>query len=167
MAATSLRVFLGVLFLLLLGTTTVQAGDRFVDNGNGTVTDTQLKLLWAKKDTGKPISFLEAEKMVNYNFKYTLKLPYEVNQKYGYWRLPTLEELRSLLVQNPAFRGKDVACGTRSFIHPVFSTSCVLLWSSDESLGSHMAFNFNNREAFAIEQWDFEDCRVLPVRSLK
>ena len=35
------------------------ASDRFVDHGDGTVTDTKTGLMWAAKDNGSPINWPE------------------------------------------------------------------------------------------------------------
>ena len=78
----------------------------FVDNKNGTVTDTVNKLMWSKKGDLK---------------KYSLKTAREyaagadVNGVSG-WRLPTLRELKTLMYQE---RIKNVS-GKKAWIHPLF-----------------------------------------------
>jgi len=79
---------------------------NFVDNKNGTVTDTVNKLIWAKKGD------------LN---KYSLKMASEiaagadVDGTSG-WRLPTLPELKTLMYKE---RVKNVS-GQKSWIHPLF-----------------------------------------------
>lgn len=79
---------------------------KFVDNGDGTVSDTVNKLLWTKKGILKKYAFKDAKKYAR-----TAK---EAG-KSG-WRLPTLSELRSL--RNPE---KVInASGEKAFINPIF-----------------------------------------------
>ena len=59
------------------------AENRFVDNGDGTVTDTKQHLMWQKGDNGEEITFAEALKYCG-----TLRLG-----GYTDWRLPLAEEL--------------------------------------------------------------------------
>ena len=79
---------------------------KFVDNKNGTVTDTVNKLTWAKKGDLK---------------KYSLKLAKEfaagsdVDGTTG-WRLPTLPELKTLMYKE---RVKNVS-GQKSWVYPLF-----------------------------------------------
>jgi len=79
---------------------------KFVDNKNGTVTDTVNKLTWAKKGDLK---------------KYSLKLAKEfaaasdVDGTTG-WRLPTLPELKTLMYRE---RVKNVS-GKKSWVYPIF-----------------------------------------------
>ena len=61
------------------------AADRFVNNGNGTVTDTQTGLMWAAQDNGVDINWYDA------------KAYCEGFAKGGTgWRLPTQNELVGL-----------------------------------------------------------------------
>jgi len=60
----------------------VIAEKRFVDNGDGTVTDTKRKIMWQKGDNGKEVAFEEAQ-----NYCKTLRLG-----GYTDWRLPNPDE---------------------------------------------------------------------------
>jgi hypothetical protein len=55
-----------VFILLLLGHSPLagSAASRFVDNGDGTVTDTARNLMWQKGDNGKEVSFEQAQAYV-------------------------------------------------------------------------------------------------------
>ena len=55
---------------------------RFLDNGDGTVTDTRRKIMWQKGDNGKEVTFEEAQKYCE-----TLRL-----RGYADWRLPNPDE---------------------------------------------------------------------------
>lgn len=66
----------------------VVAKKRFVDNGDGTVTDTQRKIMWQKGDNGKEVTFEEARKYCE-----TLRLG-----GYADWRLPKPDEADTAVV---------------------------------------------------------------------
>ncbi len=141
--------------------TTAVAGPRFTDNGDGTITDHELGLMWAKADNQANIDWKQAEGWVQKKFGQTLK------SKYDNWRLPTIEELTSLYVTRTKYEGYITSCGLLVKIVPEIKISCILLWSSETALGSHLAFNFNIGDSFAVPTYDISGCRALPVRSLK
>jgi hypothetical protein len=60
----------------------VVAAKRFVDNGDGTVTDMRRKIMWQKGDNGKEVTFAEAQQYCK-----TLRLG-----GYADWRLPKADE---------------------------------------------------------------------------
>ena len=60
----------------------VVATERFVDNGDGTVTDTRRKIMWQKGDNGKEVTFEGAQEYCK-----TLRLG-----GYADWRLPKPDE---------------------------------------------------------------------------
>jgi hypothetical protein len=139
----------------------VYSGPRFIDNGDGTVIDQQLGLMWAKNDNQGDIEWKAAEAFAKFNFGYM------VPRQYDNWRLPTLEELQSLYVQDPKYQGYMTDCGIRANIVPQVRLSCILVWSSESALGSHLAFNFNLGNSFIVPSYEVNGCRVLPVRTLE
>jgi hypothetical protein len=66
----------------------VVADERFVDNGDGTVTDTRRKIMWQKGDNGKEVTFEEAQDYIK-----SLRLG-----GYTDWRLPSPEERETAVV---------------------------------------------------------------------
>jgi len=86
--------------ILLIGTPAI-AGDRFTDNGDETVTDHQLGLMWAKTDNQGDINWKQATQWVRYTFGDTLA------KRYDNWRLPTLSELQSLYVHDKTYKGYE------------------------------------------------------------
>jgi hypothetical protein len=66
----------------------VAAEERFVDNGDGTVTDTRRKIMWQKDDNGKEVTFGEAQKYCK-----TLRVG-----GYTDWRLPKPDERDTAVV---------------------------------------------------------------------
>ena len=67
--------------------------DRYLDNGDGTITDTQHGLMWKQSD-----SMIDLEKWVNYQdgVDYVRKISEEQFAGYDDWRLPTREEMSTL-----------------------------------------------------------------------
>ncbi len=66
----------------------VVAEGRFVDNGDGTVTDTRRKIMWQKGDNGKEVTFEEAQEYCK-----TLRLGGHAD-----WRLPKPDERETAVV---------------------------------------------------------------------
>ena len=87
----------------------------FVDNGDGTVTDRTTGLMWQKDGSPKPLTLKRATYYIS-----------SLNNKrfmgYSDWRMPTVEELASLI------RG-NVRRGLH--INPLFTTKQKPCWSSD------------------------------------
>ncbi len=80
---------------------------NFVDNGDGTVTDTVNKLLWLKKGMrDKKLKFKDARARAN------------LAEKAGRtgWRLPTLPELKTLVYEERVVN----ASGKKAWINPLF-----------------------------------------------
>jgi len=73
--------------------------NRFIDNGNGTITDRKISLMWIKN--GWRLHFLSAMQW----YDAVIKLKKFNHGKFNDWRLPTIEEWNSLIDtthQNPA-----------------------------------------------------------------
>lgn len=142
-------------------TTTVPAGDRFTDNGDGTVTDHALGLMWAKTDNQGDINWHQADKWVHYTFPYSLKASYDN------WRLPTLNELKSLYVEDAAYKGYETDCGQRVKISKIFELSCGWLWSSEKRSISARLYNFNRGVFYTDRLVHKRGYRAIAVRDLK
>jgi Protein of unknown function (DUF1566) len=89
----------------------------FVDNGDGTITDRTTGLMWEQKGSENKKDWYRAKKYVK-----------ALNKKkfagYKDWRLPTTEELYSLL---------QPSTNQQLYIHSVFATKPSLCWSIDTS----------------------------------
>jgi hypothetical protein len=140
---------------------------RFVDNGNGTVTDNQTKLVWEQKTTavGSGTDFTNAHDVDNHygwstgwpcgptgavftDFLYRLNggtSPDGVSTSGCFaghcdWRLPTIEELRGILLS-------AYPCGSDPCLDPAFGpTESDRYWSSttdadDPCAAWHVNFN--------------------------
>jgi hypothetical protein len=137
------------------------AEQRFIDHGNGTVTDRKLGLMWAKTDNQADIFWSQVSNWLAEDFADIIP------QLYDNWRLPTTSELQSLFVEDPKYQGYQTLCGHPVKIVPQIRLSCILVWSSDMALGLPLAFDFNLGSAFTVGLHDNKGCRVLPVRSLQ
>ena len=139
----------------------VMAEQRFIDHGNGTVTDRKLGVMWAKADNQSDIYWNQIENWLINDFAGTIP------QLYNNWRLPTISELQSLYVEDPKYNGYQADCGHPVKIVPQIRISCILIWASDTALGLPLAFNFNIGSAFSMDLHENKGCRVLPVRFLE
>lgn len=137
------------------------AGERFTDNGDGTVTDHELGLMWSKFDNQGDINWRDAQQWVRYTFPYTLPTPYEN------WRLPTLAELQSLYVRNNAYAGYETDCGQRVKIVSAIQLSCGWVWTSESRSITARLFNFHRGYHYTDRMAKTRAYRALPVRSLE
>jgi len=151
--------FLIVLFLLFPHI--LVASDRFTDNGDGTVTDHQLGLMWAKSDNQGNINWKEGDRWVRYTF------PYLLSTNYDNWRLPTIEELKSLHVRDKSYAGYESNCGQQVRVVPEIRLSCGWLWSSEIKSITAGVYNFNRGYHYTDRMVHKKAYRVLPVRTLK
>jgi len=116
------------------------AADRFVNNNDGTVTDTQAGLMWADHDNGSDINWTNANIYCN---------GYSGGGKSG-WRLPTVDELRQ--VYNSAYGS-------------VIKKTSVAVWASETNGSEAALFYYTNY--YWYPQSFSPGARVLPVRSSK
>ena len=139
----------------------VFAGDRFTDNGDGTVTDHELGLMWSQTDNQGNISWKEANQWVKYTFPDTLEKTYDD------WRLPTLKELQSLYVNDKDYKGYKVNCGQRVKIVSIIRLTCGWVWTSEKKSITARLYNFNRGYHYTERMVRKRGYRVLPVRDLK
>lgn len=161
MSKSTTHIFLVILLFSLLFQAPATAQERFIDNGNGTVTDRQSGLMWARTDNQNDIFWKQANKWIQDHFVGSL------DQKYGNWRLPTVAELHSLYWEGSEYQGYQTACGYVVKMVPQIKISCILVWSSDTALGLPLAFNYYLGNAFTVDLYDNSGCRVLAVRNTK
>ena len=150
-----------VLFTLLIFSVGVsaRAGDRFTDNGDGTVTDHQLKLMWARHDNQGDITWKEAE-------RYCKMGPAQVMGKYENWRMPTLAELESLYVRDKSVAGYETDCGQKVRIVPIIRLSCGWVWTGEKRSITAKVFNFHRGYSYTDRRVHRKAYRALPVRNL-
>ncbi len=97
---------------------------RFVDNGDGTVTDTQTGLMWKQTDTMNDL-----KKWVNYqdSVDYTRELKEQEFAGYGDWRLPTHAEMQTIYhesLSNKDLYDKEIHISDRFASGGGFSMIC-------------------------------------------
>jgi hypothetical protein len=149
-----LLIFAMALFLSL---SYIQAGERFIDNGDGTVTDTLTNLMWAKDDNMGDITWHDAEVYC--------KNPPIAGYRYSDWRMPTIEELKSLYDEDS--KGYEADCGLRVKIFPNIALTCAWVWSSDTQAISAYAFSFRKGYQYSTLRLNTKNFRALPVRNLE
>ena len=135
-----------------------EAAKRFVDNRDGTVTDTKTGLMWASKDNGSDINWTDAKKYCeSYN-----------GGGHTDWRMPTLEELSGLYDERYT---QSVYCAKRSWndhVTPLIKLSCFSVWSSElQARERAHGFYFYEFHDFLHDVSDSFATRALPVRSAK
>jgi hypothetical protein len=111
----------------------------FIDNGDRTITDRATRLTWQKSGSGKSISMSNAA-------VYIRSLNQERFAGYSDWRLPSLEELASLLKRETK---------NRLHIDPMFDNLQKQCWSADSGFEDKY-----RREVFAV---NFEEGKVVSV----
>jgi hypothetical protein len=139
------------------------AGERFTDNGDGTVTDQQLGLMWANTDNQGNINWIQAEKWVKYTFPYTLE------KKYDNWRLPTLKELKSITNPDKNYKGYETDCGQWVKTIPQIKLTCGWVWTSETAdiAPTAKVFNFDNIYHYSVRKAHQRGYRALAVRDVK
>jgi len=138
---------IGVFVLLCFIWLPAMAGDRFVDNGDGTITDTKTGLMWAIKDNGEPINWQGAS---TYCQNYS-------GGGHTDWRMPTLAELVSLY-------DPEVMNSHGYHLTNHIDTSAETCWSSDTRGFEAARYNFTYGHEYWLRQSYSGPGRVLPVR---
>jgi hypothetical protein len=153
-----------IVVLSFVSSRTGRAEERFVDNEDGTVTDTQTGLMWAKSSSPGDVTWYDAEIYCHTPAMDSLYL------KYDDWRMPTVEELRTLYSKD--FEVWETDCGRKIRIDSVFEVSCDWIWSADlpasaqPDVRSVMAYVFDLGRGYhyADRMVHKKHMRALPVR---
>lgn len=146
-----------VCFTVFSSFTLAHSKERFIDHGDGTATDTVTNLMWAASDNMGNINW--------HNAKIYCENPPIAGYKYSDWRMPTIEELRTLY--DKSLGGYETDCGLRVRIHPGIRLSCAWVWSSEHKAISAYAFSFRKGYQYSTLMMDKKNFRALPVRNLK
>ena len=147
-------------FLVFLCAATAGADDRFVDNGDGTVTDTKTGLMWAQVDNQGHITWFDAK----------LYCENIILSTYNDWRMPTVEELETLY--DKSLDSYETICGHNIRAASHIELSCGFVWSSEilpvpgGYLVSAYAFNFSKGYRFSSRMSQIRGYRALPVRKV-
>jgi hypothetical protein len=129
-----------------------ESAERFVDNGDGTITDAQTGLMWAAKDNGADIDWSDAKTYCEH-FR---------GGGHDDWRMATVGELRALFNEKESRRA---ACGLDVDLTSRIELSCARVWSSDSASPTEArAALFDLEDASSIPRSTSERMRALPVR---
>ncbi|UCG14148.1 MAG: DUF1566 domain-containing protein [Deltaproteobacteria bacterium] len=146
---------------LLAGFSPALGGERFTDNGDGTVTDHQLGVMWAKDDNQGDINWRQAEQYCKWTF------PYLIPTRYDNWRMPTMEELQSLYVRDKNYKGYESDCGQKIKIVSEIKLSCGWVWTGEVRSITARVYNFQRGYHYMELKRHWKAYRALPVRDLQ
>ena len=142
--------------------TETKQGKRFVDNGDGTVTDRDCNLMWKQTD-----GFQDNSKFMHwYDCRdYIIRLNDQNFAGYQDWRFPTLEEAQSLYDPSKHIRDMD---RFEIFIDPNFSPGGgYSTWTSDDrAFGTAIVFFYRYGYEDLAHKDGISKDTVRPVRSL-
>jgi len=144
-----------VLCVIGIGLNGVFAQGRFVDNLDGTVTDTKTNLMWAKYDNQGDITWHDAK-------KYCENI---ILSKYEDWRMPTIKELETLY--DPSEKGYKTTCGNWIKVNPAIQLSCGWVWANNALAITAYAYNFTRGYQYTDRMVHKRHFRALPVRTIK
>lgn len=136
---------------------------RFVDNGDGTVTDLETKLMWKQTD-----SFQDTSKWLNWfkSQEYLRELGTDKFAGFLDWRMPTLEEAESLYDEDHVIRDTD---RMDIFISEAFSPGGgFTTWTSNEMPHATAAiFYYRYGHANSNHKEDITKDSVRAVRDIE
>jgi hypothetical protein len=136
----------------------IKRDGRFIAYDSGTVLDTRTNLMWAAKDNGSDITWVDAKSYCE-NYR---------EGGYTDWRMPMQDELAELYDVN---KPRPSACNRIFNIYvatELIDISCFLAWAS-ETRGSNaalFAFDPGGRN-WGPQSLYLNNTRALPVRSAK
>ena len=123
---------------------------RFIAYDNGTVLDTRTNLMWAAKDNGSNIKWVDAKSYCK-NYR---------GGGYTDWRMPTQDELAGLYDGAKTY---EVDCGADAHLMELIRLTCIWVWASD-TRGSAAIVNFDlGDRLWCLQSGDYA-YRALPVR---
>jgi hypothetical protein len=135
----------------------VHSEERFIDNGDGTITDTQTNLMWAASDNMGDITW--------HNAKIYCGNPPIAGYRYFDWRMPTIKELETLYDKD--VEGYETDCGLPVTSYACIRLSCAWVWSSQHRAISAYAFSFRKGYQYSTLKMDAKHFRALQVRDVK
>jgi hypothetical protein len=138
-------------------TQTEKARDgRFIAYDNGTVLDTRTNLMWAARDNGSNINWVNAKSYCE-NYR---------GGGYADWRMPTQNELAGLYDAN---KSQKVECGSppNHITTDLIYLTCWWVWGSETRGSDAAGFHFGNGPRSLMPQSYASTARALPVRSGK
>jgi uncharacterized caspase-like protein len=155
---------------------------RFIDNGNGTVTDTKTGLMWAARDKETHTNWVDGPNGKILSTSWSKARSYCENYRgggYTDWRMPTQDELAGLYDSAKTYKTE---CNAEVHLTEMIHLTCEWVWASEtrgldpgqpclsyESCpGSAALFGFGHTGS---RHWDHQyydgGTRALPVRTAK
>jgi hypothetical protein len=138
---------------------------RFVDNGDGTITDTKTHLMWTKKE-----SYQHTGHWINWagSIDYVKKINEDGFANHYDWQMPTVDDLKTLFEPG---KTNSKQLGREMIIHidPIFAKEgSGILWAM-EANGHFNAFGieFNNGNKFSAPKKSIARKAVRPMRLVK
>lgn len=134
---------------------------RFIDNGNGTITDTKMNLMWKKTD-----SFQDTKKWQNWfrGHEYMQIVNLERFGGYEDWRFPFEDEAYSLLELDK--RNKD-KYGDDIYLDPIFEPgSAGVTWTEDTKESAALVVQYEDGEKVWPSQYANLNMAVRLCRTL-
>ena len=135
--------------------------DRFIDNGDGTITDLKLNLMWKKTD-----SFQDTNKWVNW-FKsndYAEKINENEFAGYSDWRLPSEEEAWSLFDLEKTSQDKY---GDNIYLDPIFENKSVgITWTCETKDSAALVIQYEDGDRIWPSQYANMNMAARLVRNL-
>jgi hypothetical protein len=136
----------GVLSSSALAIPVKSSDKRYLDNDDGTITDTKTGLMWLKMD-----SYLHSGHWINWHeaHEYIRQLNDERFAQHSDWKLPTTKELKTLY-EPEKINSSQLGSEMKIHTDPIFEKNgSGSLWSGDEN-GRYNAFGvvFNTSSVF-------------------
>jgi len=151
--SVTIFIIAAILFTTLAATVHAESKEmdkdgRFIAYDNGTVLDTQTKLMWAAKDNGSDVIWADAKTYCE-SFR---------GGGYQDWRMPTETELSQLYDKSKTFTADK---GGKIHITRLLHLTYVWSWAAE---GSYFSF-FTGNASRSLQNYTGHS--VLPVRSAK
>ena len=137
----------------------VKTDGRFVDNGDGTVTDRNTGLMWAAKDNGSDINWSDAKRYCE-NYR---------GGGYDNWRMPTEDELTGLYDPSMGYIPSCAPSGDtdKVYLTNLITLSCRAVWVSETSGSNAVYVGFYGGTRYLDSPSESGTLRALPVRNTK
>ena len=144
-----------------------------IDNQNGTITDQATGLMWQKRGSSSSLKYRQAQKYIN-------NLNKEYFAGYADWRIPTMEELASLLMKDKAnnlhidskFDSQQIRCWSsdreaKGQGHRDIITAWVVDYKSGQATKARWWDRINEPHGYGSTYVHFPDNYLRAVRSVK